>query len=216
MYDTIGKILIGVLILSLILSFVALSVSKMSLTRHVMLAGFFSNILDFFYMPLKYLFYRFSDTRILDKWMVSMKNTASESAFATTKHRIMLAPHCMRSLDCPASSTRDGIKCVACGKCVFSKLKEDVEEYGYTLYIITGSSFVKHVLRSEKVDGILLIACDYELNKVMRALKGSGVVSYGVPMLNDGCYDTKVDYERVMNTIRFFESSDPEKGHLYH
>jgi hypothetical protein len=37
----------------------------------------------------------------------------------------------MRALDCPATSTRDGIKCVGCGKCVFSKLKEDVEKYGY-------------------------------------------------------------------------------------
>jgi hypothetical protein len=205
MYNLIGKVLFFTIIFSVFISSTALMVSRISLNRHVWLAGFFANVLDFFYLPLRHLFVKFSDSRILDKWMASLKNMAHKSAFAKTRKRIILAPHCMRALDCPAHSTREGIQCKSCGKCVFTRLKKDSETNGYKLFILTGSSFVKRILQMEKADGVLLIACDYELNKVMRALKGKKVVTYGVPMENDGCYGTEVDYQRVLDAFETFK-----------
>ncbi|MDD4331308.1 MAG: DUF116 domain-containing protein [Methanosarcinaceae archaeon] len=193
--------------LSFILAALALAVSKISLKRHVWLAGFFVAVLDFFYLPLRHLFIRFSDSRILDKWMASLKNMAQEKAFAKTRKRIILVPHCMRALDCPAYSTREGIQCKACGKCVFTQFKKDAEKYGYKLFILTGSSFVKRILQMEKADGVLMVACDYEINKVMRALKGKNVVTYGIPMENDGCYGTKVEYSNVVAVLELFKNS---------
>lgn len=204
MYEIIGEIVLISIIASILLTVIALTVSRMSLSRHVWLAGSFAEILDFFYLPIKYFFYKFSDPRILDKWMVSLKNIAHINEFRKTKNRIILAPHCMRSMDCPAHSTEKGIKCVSCGKCIFERLGKDARKYGYELYIITGSSFVKHILRNEKIDGALLIACDYELNKVMRALKGTRIVTYGIPMLNDGCYNTEVEYMDIMEAFEDF------------
>jgi len=205
MYNLIGKVLFFAIIFSVFISSTALMVSRISLNRHVWLAGFFANVLDFFYLPLRHLFVKFSDSRILDKWMASLKNMAHKSAFAKTRKRIILAPHCMRALDCPAHSTREGIQCKSCGKCVFTQLKKDSETNGYKLFILTGSSFVKRILQMEKADGVLLIACDYELNKVMRALKGKKVVTYGVPMENDGCYGTEVDYQKVLDAFETFK-----------
>ena len=206
MYRVLGVIISIIVALSVLLATIALAVSKISMSRHVWLSGFFSGILDFFYMPLKFFFFKFSDTRILDKWMVSLKNIANKDDFSKTTKRMILTPHCMRSLDCPAVSTRSGIQCVSCGKCVFTRLKEDAARYGYRLYIVTGSSFVKHVIREEDYDGALLIACDYELNKVMMGLKGMKIVTYGIPMLNDGCFNTEVEYENVLETLEMFAS----------
>jgi uncharacterized protein len=155
-------------------------------------------------MPIKYLFYKFSDPKFLDKWMVSLKNIAHRDVFLNTKHRVILAPHCMRAMDCPAHSTIDGIQCISCGRCIFEKLGKDAKKYGYKLYIITGSSFVKYILRNAEIDGALLIACDYELNIVMRALKDTRIVSYGIPMLNDGCYNTQVNYTTLINAFETF------------
>jgi hypothetical protein len=206
MYNIIGKALFFSIVASLILSGMALIVSRRSLTGNVYLAGFFANVLDFFYLPLRHLFLKFSDTRVLDKWMASLKNKAYKSDFAKTKKRIILAPHCMRNLDCPAHSTQTGIQCKSCGKCVFTQLRKDAEKYGYGLYILTGSSYVKNILKMEAADGILLIACDYEINKVMRALKGKGVVSYGIPMERDGCFGTEVNYQNVLNVFETFKA----------
>ncbi|MDK2825448.1 hypothetical protein SAMN04488589_0238 [Methanolobus vulcani] len=206
MYRVIGIIVTLLLIISFLLAAIALLVSRISLNRHVWLAGFFAGILDFFYMPLKYFFYKFSDPRILDKWMVSLKNISNRNSFKKTNKRMIIAPHCMRAMDCPASSKRTGIQCIKCGKCVFSQLKIDAPKYGYDLYIVTGSSFVKHVLKEKNYDAALLIACDYELNKVMMGLKGKKIVTYGIPMLNDGCFNTKVDYDKVIETLKILSS----------
>lgn len=208
MYKLLGQIIFALLIISVLLSFLALFVSRMSLSRHVWLAGFFARILDLFYMPIKYFFYKFSDPRKLDTWMVSIKNIASEDAFIKTQKRIILAPHCMRALDCSAHSTKDGIQCIACGKCVYEKLGKDAQKYGYRLYIITGSSFVKHILVDDSIEGALLIACNYELNKVMRAFKGSNIVTYGVSMLNDGCYNTQIDYLTLEHIFEKFKHNN--------
>jgi hypothetical protein len=207
MYNVIGKVLFFSILLSFILSGIALVVSRRSLTKNVYLAGFFADVLDFFYLPIRQLFLKFSDTRVLDKWMASLKNEAYKSAFAKTKKRIILAPHCMRDLYCPAFSTQTGIQCKYCGKCIFTQLKKDAEKYGYKLFILTGSSYVKNILKMEAADGVLLIACDYEINKVMRALKGKKVVSYGIPMERDGCFGTEVDYQKVLNTFDTFNTS---------
>jgi hypothetical protein len=206
MYRLLGEIITILIVLSVLLAGIALAVSRISLNRHVWLAGFFAEVLDFFYLPLKFFFFKLSDTRILDKWMVSLKNIANQSAFEKTGKRMIIAPHCMRFLECPASSTRTGIECVSCGKCVFSRLKEDAARYGYRLYIVTGSSFVKHVIKEERYEGALLIACDYELNKVMMGLKGKNIVTYGIPMSNDGCFNTEVDYGTVIDTLNMFSN----------
>ncbi len=204
MYDLIGIALIIVVVVSISLVILALIVSRASLHRNVWLAGFFVNILDFFYLPIKAIFHKYSDTQKLERWMVSLKNMAHMSCFKKTKHRLLLAPHCMRSLDCPAASTRFGIECVSCGKCIFSKIKTDAEKYNYTLYIVAGSSYVKHIIKKESADGALLLACNYELNKVMRSLKRKNISTYGVPLLNDGCYATELDYNKLIEAMEYF------------
>lgn len=204
MYNFIGKVLLVFLVLSVSVSALSLYVSRISLTRNVWLSGFFANVLDFFFLPLKYFFCKFSDPRKLDKWMVSLKNSAHRSDFAKSKKRLMFVPHCMRSLDCPAHATKYGIQCKSCGKCVLDKLKDDAKEYGYEFYIVTGSSFVKNILSDRYADGVLVIACDYEINKGMRSLAGTGIATYGIPMLNDGCFSTKVDCGSVTDTLEMF------------
>ncbi|TGC11403.1 DUF116 domain-containing protein [Methanolobus halotolerans] len=204
MYRLLGEIILILSVVSVMLASVALAASRISLNRNVWLAGFFVEVLDFFYFPLKFFFFKLSDTRKLDKWMVSLKNIAHRNKFANTRARMIIAPHCMRFIECPASSTKAGIQCISCGKCVFTRLKEDAVRFGYKLYIVTGSSFVKHIIKEGKYDGALLIACDYELNKVMMGLKGKDIVTYGIPMLNDGCFNTKVEYSKVIETLEMF------------
>jgi len=201
MYELIGFALFVIIVVSIILVLLALLVSRISLNRHVWLAGFFADVLDFFYLPIKGVFYRFADTRTLERWMVSLKNAVHRPDFVKTKHRLLLVPHCMRSLDCPAASTRFGIECTSCGKCIFSQMKEDAKRFNYSLYIVAGSSYIRHIVKKESADGALLVACYYELNKVMRSLKHKNIVTYGVPLLNDGCYATEVDYENLIHVM---------------
>ncbi|ADI73457.1 protein of unknown function DUF116 [Methanohalobium evestigatum Z-7303] len=211
LYNLIGIALFFFIIVSIILTTTALLVGRINLNRNVWLAGFFVNILDFFYLPIKILFQKFSDSSKLDKLMVSLRNTANKSSFKKTRNRLILAPHCMRSLDCPASSTRFGIKCISCNKCILASIKKDAENYNYKLYIVAGSSYIRHIVKKEPVDGALLLACYYELNKVMRYLKQKNIVTYGVPLLEDGCYNTTIDYNNLKKTLNDLKMSEESK-----
>ena len=80
------------------------------------------------------------------------------SEFSKTKNRIIVVPHCVRALDCPASSTILGIQCRDCGKCIVTQLRKDAKKYGYDLYIFTGSSALVNILKYKPADGLLGIA----------------------------------------------------------
>jgi len=40
----------------------------------------------------------------------------------------------------------------------------------------------------------------------MMGLKGKNIVTYGIPMLNDGCFSTEVDYDKVLETLEMFSN----------
>jgi hypothetical protein len=88
---------------------------------------------------------------------------------------------------------------------------EDADRLDYTLFIVAGSSYVRHIINKESADGALLVACNYELNKVMRSLKHRKIVTYGVPLLTDGCYNTEVDYENLVGVMESFSAPRTQK-----
>ncbi|MCK4550883.1 MAG: DUF116 domain-containing protein [Candidatus Aenigmarchaeota archaeon] len=202
MYEFLGKIIVWVGIAAFIFTALALVVGYFSLKKKMFFCGFFAGVLDFFYMPVKSIYSLFSDTRNLDALMASLKNKAHYKKFARTKKRVVFAPHCMRHIKCPASSTKYGIRCTECGLCPFAEIKKKCKQKGYDLYILPGSAAIKHILKEKSYDGALLVACSYELNKVMRFLAGRGIETYGVALTKDGCFNTKVnvsDVYRAMN-----------------
>ncbi|NLI62695.1 MAG: DUF116 domain-containing protein [Methanosarcinaceae archaeon] len=211
MYDFLGKLIIIFIIISIILVFLSIYIGRKEYAvTSVFIYKRAENILDFFLMPLLmvYRFFR-NDTEKLYKKIVNVKNNAHRADFKKTKNRIIIAPHCMRHINCPAFSTTEGIICKKCNLCVFTEMSDLAEEYGYKLFIITGSSFVKRILTSENckdVDGVLAIGCDYEINKGMRELKPyKKIVTYGIPLINSGCYNTYIDFEKFKKVLKELE-----------
>ena len=210
MYDQIGKFLILVAILSLFFVFAAFYISLTRLQHSSFFAYWAAQTMDFFYKPLLmvYLFIYKSPDKLHEKMSV-LKNNAQRKKFRKSHNRIVLAPHCMRHPECRARTTRTGIQCTSCGKCDFAEIKKISEAHGYKLYIITGSSFVKHILKhpeAKGADGVLAIGCYYEINKGMRELKKRKLVTYGVPLLSSGCFNTKIDMEKFEQQLIDFDS----------
>ncbi|MDV0446250.1 hypothetical protein MsAg5_00780 [Methanosarcinaceae archaeon Ag5] len=197
MYSFIGKALTIALALSIILIFFAFYVSRGNLKNHSLSAGVATRTMDFFYKPMLAVYmFLFKCPDKLHERMSILKNEAGRRKFQKTENRIIIAPHCMRHMECPARTTRLGIQCVSCGKCDYAEIKQIAEKTGYTLYIVTGSSFVRHILSSDEAketDGVLAIGCHYELNKGARELRKTKITTYGVPLLSNGCYNTKID-----------------------
>jgi len=202
MFQIIGIGIFLITIISVILVASALITGHISLLKHVHMSGFFANVLNFFYMPLKRIFIMFTDVEILDKRMVSLRNMANRDAFGKSTKRLLLTPHCMRSLECNARSSKFGIECTKCGKCIFAKMKDDAQRLGYVLYIVAGSSYIRHIVKKESADAALLVACNYELVKVMRSLEPLGIITYGIALEHDGCFSTAVDYDKLLDAMK--------------
>jgi hypothetical protein len=163
------------------------------------LKRFSSFVLDALYLPLKLALARFGGVSALDRMMVALKNRANHARFARSRRRMLLAPTCLRHLECPAPSTRHGILCTRCGKCKVHRMLAEAERLGYRSFLLTGSSFVPQLVAQERPDGALLVACPYECNKVMMAL--GGLATYAVTLERDGCVNTDVSLEKVAEAL---------------
>ena len=212
MYDEIGKIMVLIILLSAVFILIAFYISRTRLHKNSFFASLAAQTLDFFYKPLLALYiFVYKNPDKLHERMSILKNNAQRMKFQKTNGRIILAPHCMRHPDCKARTTRLGLQCTSCGKCDFAQIKELSEAYGYKLYIITGSSFVKHILKhpdAQKTEGVLAIGCYYEINKGMRELKNKKLVTFGIPLLSNGCYNTKIDIDEFKQLLDAFESKE--------
>ncbi|MCL2863437.1 MAG: DUF116 domain-containing protein [Methanimicrococcus sp.] len=209
MYDKIGQIVVLAAILSILFVCIAFYISRTKLQNNTYFAFYAVIVMDFFYKPLLGLYiFIYKSPDKLHKKMADLKNNAQRKKFAKTEKRIILAPHCMRHPECKALTTRTGIQCTSCRRCDFTFIKELAEKHGYQLYIITGSSFVKHILKhpdSEGTDGVLAIGCHYEINKGMNELKRKKIVTYGIPLLSSGCYNTNIDLEEFEKQLIYFK-----------
>ena len=66
--------------------------------------------------------------------------------------KVIFLPQCLRSLDCKAKTTEDGVICINCGKCSIGPFKKEAESFGYKVFIAPGSSLVKNIVKKFKKD----------------------------------------------------------------
>ncbi len=169
MYELIGKILVYGFEISAIIVIIALGIGYAALRRKVYFCGLFADILDFFYYPLLSIFSWFNKEKELDMIMVNLKNYANKEKFAASKNRIIIGGQCSRHLDCPASSTREGIKCVSCGRCSFSKIKDKAERDKFLDWVF-GMEY--NVNKMPKPDLIIYLDVPVELGQELVFKKG--------------------------------------------
>ena len=112
---------------------------------------------------------------------------------------MIFLPHCLRAGDCKASLGKHGVECTFCGRCCIGLIKKEAEPLGYHVYIVPGSSFVEKILKEEKFKAVLGVACYEDLNLMMMKLERFH--PQGVLLSHDGCYQTRVNVEEVLNKI---------------
>ena len=56
-------------------------------------------------------------------------------------------PQCLRSVQCPAKLTPEGIMCIDCGRCGIGEAKRYAEGMGYKFFVVPGSSFIKRIIK---------------------------------------------------------------------
>ncbi|KAF5088980.1 DUF116 domain-containing protein [Methanobacterium aggregans] len=152
------------------------------------------------------IFKRFSeivgvDAKIVDQIGIEVRNKLNERIFHKIKpeEKILVLPHCLRHQDCEAKLGESGLVCQDCNRCVIGVLKNKAEEMGYGVYIIPGSTFLKNIVAKNNFKAFVGVACYQDLNLSM--MKLSKFHCQGVPLLRDGCINTKVDVKAVLKMM---------------
>ncbi len=132
---------------------------------------------------------------------VELYNKYYEEDFKKAKKKVMVVPHCMRDLKCPAKLGRDGIQCVFCKLCPLGDIIKKANEKNIDLYIVPGSTFLKRVLKEKKPDGVFGVACPADLFYVMNSLSRKGMPCQGQLLLTDGCICTKLNIKELLDRM---------------
>jgi len=91
-----------------------------------------------------------ADDAVVDDVGVRLRNYINRREFLKTsrEQRFIFMPQCVRSTECPAKLTPEGIKCVNCGRCNVGEAKRYAESLGYSFFIVPGSSFIKRIIKN--------------------------------------------------------------------
>jgi hypothetical protein len=140
---------------------------------------------------------------IVDDVGVLLRNSINRREFMRVpkSERIIFIPQCLRSIDCPAKLTPEGIKCLACGLCGIGKAKGHAESLGYRFFVVPGSSFIKRIVKKYRPRAIVGVGCQMEIKEGLDMCRSRGIPAVGVPLLQSGCVATKVDWDKFSEVI---------------
>lgn len=207
-YELLGKVFIILAIALLILLLIALALGAYSFRKKkILFPNFVLFILYLFYGPSKLIcrIFGIKDT-LIDEILVEVRNAVMLERFKKIDdNRVIFLPQCMRDPKCKARCDPVmGYECRECGLCDIGTIRKAARQRNFEVYVIPGGSFVKKIIKARRPQSCIGVACYPELAESMQGASPFMIVQ-GVSLIQDGCYNTKVDVEDV---IRKMEECD--------
>ncbi|MCL2141823.1 MAG: DUF116 domain-containing protein [Methanimicrococcus sp.] len=219
-YVLIGKIAVAFIICMFIFNILAVALGIYCLRKKkIIFPKFILFMLYLFYSPIKWVFSVFSINELLvDEILIEIQNAIYLEKFKKQDERkIVLLPQCLRSSNCRARCDPFyGFICTKCGQCDISSILTEAEKRRFKVFIIPGSSFVRKIFKEYKPTSCIGVACPVELSESMQ--KTSVIPSQGVFLINDGCFETKVNVNDViakMDLVSPFTEDSNDSGGAY-
>lgn len=124
--------------------------------------------------------------------------------------RVLLLPQCLRSLDsCRGEMDEFGLLCAECGACPIGSLQARAEAMGYVVLIAEGTTIVTTLLEQGRVDGVIGVGCLSVLERAFGPMSDDAIPGIAVPLIKDGCEDTAVDVDWVLEALCLLEEEKP-------
>jgi hypothetical protein len=138
---------------------------------------------------------------------VELHNLRNEPDFLNSSNdqRILFLPHCLRLAEkCKGKYNDEGLICRHCSKdCRVNLITTEAKKLGYKCFVVPGGSMVFNIAKKYKPKGVVAVACFNELKEGAARSSGEYHVPYQlIPLLKDGCVNTEVDVETVVNVLK--------------
>lgn len=116
--------------------------------------------------------------------------------------RLLLLPRCLRAADqCVAAIDEFGLVCARCGLCSIRDLQEEAEGLGYAVLVAEGSALVTSIIQGGNIRAIVGVSCLSVLEQAFPFMEAASIPGLAIPLLQDGCRDTAVDLDWVLDAI---------------
>ncbi len=202
LFATFTVLVLLVITISIILSYFLVKKDRLLFPK------LFLYIMDNFYSMLLKIFLLVGTEDTFYKIGIDFYNKYYAEKFSKTQKRILILPHCLRDLKCPAKLGANGIECIFCKKCPLGDIVKVAKENNYKIYIVPGSTFLKRILKENRPDGVFGVACYRDLFYGMNYLSRKGVATQGQALLKDGCVNTMVNVEELLDRLNQNSTSD--------
>jgi len=143
------------------------------------------------------------DSSSVDMMGIELRNRVSipRLRIIPRNRRAIFFPQCLRSKECPARLTPEGVVCVGCGRCEIGRAKMISEKKGYKVFIAPGSSVIKRMIKKYNIQGVIGVACKREVREGLELCGSYGIPAIGIPLSKDGCVETLLDWGRFYEVI---------------
>ncbi len=143
------------------------------------------------------------DDSIVDDVGVRLRNYINYQKFLRVppSERFIFMPQCVRSTECPAKLTPEGIKCINCGRCRVGEAKKYAEGMGYRFFLVPGSSFIKRIMKKYRPKAIVGVGCQMEIKEGLDLCHSYDIPAMGIPLLQSGCVSTTLDWEQFYDKL---------------
>ncbi|AET63542.1 hypothetical protein Mhar_0151 [Methanothrix harundinacea 6Ac] len=154
-----------------------------------------------------------ADDAIVDDVGVKLRNYINAEKFEAVPmdERAIFIPQCLRSVDCPAKLTPEGLRCVNCGRCEVGPAKIFAEDLGYRFFLAPGSSVIKRMIKKYRPRAIVGVGCPMEIKEGLELCQGHDIPAIGVPLLTNGCVSTTLDWGRFYEVISDRRAAAPPR-----
>ena len=197
----IGWITVIFILANILVAFVMVVISIYSIKRgRLYFPGFLRAGLVFVEGTMKSIFRLLGiEDREIIAFFIKLHNTMNKSDFekVPVADRAIFLPQCLRSSRCPAHLTPEGLKCRSCGQCTIGQAHVVLERFGYRIFVVPGSSFIKRMVKKYRPKAIIGVGCLAEVKEGIDMADKMGLVAMGVVTAKEGCVETLVNWADV-------------------
>jgi hypothetical protein len=215
----IGEITVIVILGALVISFILVIISLYSIRQKKL---YFPKLIKsglVFLEGLMKAMFRFLglEDREMLSFFIKLHNSMNEPEFTRipVTERAIFMPQCLRSSQCPAHLTPEGLKCRNCGQCTIGETRVLLERLGYKIFIVPGSSFIKRMVKKYRPKAIIGVGCLAEVKEGIDMADKMGLVVMGIVTLKEGCVETIINWADLYEvaTLGIDPASIPEDLH---
>lgn len=123
--------------------------------------------------------------------------------------RLLLLPQCLRDSSlCKGKLDEFGLICTGCKNCLINDILGEAEALGYTTLVAEGTTVTMNLIEERSVEAVIGLSCMSVLRQSFAQVSKAVIPAIGIPLLDDGCKNTKVDFKWLMDEIRTNSSKD--------